>query len=79
MKIPTIKNKNNNLFICVLQNGDLRNFFNVIKTLKKENIDIQDIFNLGQQLDWSTQILRGLEYLHSLNVVHRDIKPEFVT
>ena len=57
----------------------LRNFFNVIKTLKKENIDIQDIFNLGQQLDWSTQILRGLEYLHSLNVVHRDIKPEFVT
>ena len=58
-----------NLIIEYCDGGDLAN---LIQTSKKENrvIPRQSIS------EWNRQILRGIDYLHSIKIIHRDIKPE---
>lgn len=34
--------------------------------------------DLGQCANLSTQVLRGIDFCHQKNVVHRDVKPENV-
>jgi serine/threonine protein kinase len=58
--------------------GDVRLFFfeklsmNLYTYYKKRNYDIKDIINI------SYQMFKGIEFIHSLNVIHSDLKPENV-
>ena len=53
----------------MFQNGDLRSRINTAK-IEKEKFSDKMILN------WIFQATKGVRYLHSSLVVHRDIKPE---
>jgi serine/threonine protein kinase len=60
--------------------GDLRHFINKksFKTACGTLITAQDYIQNNQiKLEWSIELFEGLTYLHSINVVHRDINPKY--
>ena len=57
-------------FIFYNQNGDLKKVINDKKNSKSE-------FTKEEIVYFSRDILKGLEYLHSNNMVHRDLKPGY--
>lgn len=61
------------LFI-VIEYIDGVNYLKLLQQRKKEGRR----FNEAEIVQWLTQIAQVLEYLHSLNIMHRDISPENV-
>jgi serine/threonine protein kinase len=55
----------------LFKNGSLRE--NINNKIRKE----EDIDN-DQVEKWSNQLILGLNFLHTNNIIHKDIKPEFV-
>ena len=53
-----------------LKKGDFRRIISKAARAKT-------FFEENQILDWITQAANGLQYLHKLKYVHRDIKPEY--
>ena len=69
----TFQNKNKLYFVLELaEKGDLKEFMN---TQSKYLLSIDIIpYNLAKF--FISEIVNGLEYIHSKGIVHRDIKPE---
>jgi serine/threonine protein kinase len=44
----------------------------------KENILNKTQFDHELIYEWITDIIRGLEYIHSNEIIHRDIKPGYI-
>ena len=53
----------------MFQNGDLRSRISTAKSGK-------ETFSDKMILNWMFEATKGVRYLHSSSVVHRDIKPE---
>ena len=66
--------ENNKIYIIMeyFDNGDLDNYIKALKEdkNKEENIKKEEIWNIFYQC------MSGLNYLHSMGVIHRDISPQ---
>ena len=66
MKVHDIHQEENVIwvFMDLCEHGDLNKFFREKELMEEQMLEIM------------VQIMKGVEYLHSRNVIHRDIKPE---
>ena len=54
--------------------GSLSGFIKSLKTNEKN----KKKYDMNKKLDWLIQIAKGMRYLHTKNVIFRDLKPENV-
>ena len=55
--------------------GDLRNFID--RKPFKNGFSTEPYLRNNQiKLEWSLELFEGLSYMHSKNIVHRDINPK---
>ena len=41
-----------------------------------DTLNENDYFDFRERLDYSTQMVNGIEYFHSCDIIHKDIKPD---
>ena len=56
--------------------GDLRHFISEKSSFKNGSSAKEYLCNNKVKLEWSIELFEGLAYIHSMNIVHRDINPK---